>query len=103
MKKILIYFVIFVVAYVVINIGMKFYTASTWKKDSKAIDKLISHCTNHTKTQSKNFDSNIEKEARAFILGGKSFSEPKTPEKITYKQCVSKAIYYYTPSEYFSN
>jgi len=102
MKKILKYLLIFIIAYIVINIGLKFYIATQWRENPQAISKLIKHCTHHTKTIFNTLDLKIEEEAKNFILSGKTFSNKNKPEVQSYKKCISKAIYYHAPQEYFN-
>lgn len=102
MKKLLKYTAIFVVAYVVINIGLKFYTASSWKENPDAITRLIDHCKKNTYSQFNKLDPDIEKQTHDFIHTGKTFSNEKEPYQVFYKRCISKAIYYNTPQEFFN-
>ena len=63
---------------------------------------LIKHCTKNTNSQFDTFNIAIEQEAKSFIMTGKEFTEIEKPYKEFYKRCISKAIYYYSPEEYFS-
>jgi len=103
MNKFFKYIILFIVSFVVINIGLKLYKSSKWRNDEVAIQKLIKHCENHTKVKFDKLDKDIKNEAILFIKEGKEFSDSKLPEIEYYKRCISKAIYSYTPLEYFNS
>ncbi len=103
MKKWVKYIILFIVAFVVMNIGLKLHHANDWKNDEVAITKLITHCATHTKTKFPEYDKTIESQTIDFIQYGKDFTDDQIPYREFYKRCISNALYNHTPKEYFKN
>jgi len=96
------YIVFFFFIYVAINIGIKYSISTQWKENPNAIEALIKQCNKNTKVKFNLLEPNLVEKGKAFIMSGKTFNEPLTSQQEFYKKCISEAIYYYSPNEYFN-